>query len=469
MSINKVLTSKVLKSCLTGKIPPEFEHFVPVQTWCIYWMTHSLSLLEQQKFIGTLRGDVIKFMSECCHPAGGYGGGPGQIGHLATSYAAINALVTVSGEEALESIDRIGLIRFLHNLKQPDGSFAMHMDGEVDSRATYCALVILKLLNIRDELLLENVADWILSCQTYEGGFGSVPGSEAHGGYTFCCVASLCLLNQLRRANLSSLLRWLTNKQLETEGGFCGRSNKLVDSCYSFWQGAVFPMIHSYLKDINHTPSSLCAYMHQQQEQAQNESNKLGRSRRQRDSRLNKGEAENADAECCNGSEKADSSSESRTRPRRSSTTDRGEIDELQTKNESCDAKGQLENEQLDYLLNCWLFDCYALQNYVLNSCQSAGGLLKDKPGVEADIYHTCYALSGLSISQHQPDGSVIDVGSRPINLLAQTHPLFNLNHESLENCIVYFRTKMIETAFKNYSEEGKSGGQAGSSASVTQ
>lgn len=28
------------------------------------------------------------------------------------------------------------------------------------------------------------------------------------------------------------------------EGGFQGRTNKLVDGCYSFWQGGVFPLLH---------------------------------------------------------------------------------------------------------------------------------------------------------------------------------------------------------------------------------
>ena len=44
------------------------------------------------------------------------------------------------------------------------------------------------------------------SCQTYEGGFAGVPWSEAHGGYTFCAVASLALLGSLHRANLPALM-----------------------------------------------------------------------------------------------------------------------------------------------------------------------------------------------------------------------------------------------------------------------
>lgn len=35
------------------------------------------------------------------------------------------------------------------------------------------------------------------------------------------------------------------------EGGFQGRANKLVDGCYSFWQGALFALVHYFAyKDL---------------------------------------------------------------------------------------------------------------------------------------------------------------------------------------------------------------------------
>ena len=37
--------------------------------------------------------------------------------------------------------------------------------------------------------------------------------------------------------------RWATQRQGSVEGGFNGRTNKLVDGCYSFWQGGVFPVL----------------------------------------------------------------------------------------------------------------------------------------------------------------------------------------------------------------------------------
>lgn len=33
------------------------------------------------------------------------------------------------------------------------------------------------------------------------------------------------------------------------EGGFNGRTNKLVDGCYSFWQGGLFPLLQRVAPD----------------------------------------------------------------------------------------------------------------------------------------------------------------------------------------------------------------------------
>lgn len=40
------------------------------------------------------------------------------------------------------------------------------------------------------------------------------------------------------------------------EGGFQGRTNKLIDGCYSFWQGAAFPLIHATLSSEGKLPNS---------------------------------------------------------------------------------------------------------------------------------------------------------------------------------------------------------------------
>jgi len=184
----------------------------------------------------------------CQHESGGFSGGPQQLPHLAPTYAAVCALCIIGTEEAFMVINRESLYTFLVSLRLPNGSFRMHKYGESDVRAVYCAAVVSRLTNIYTDILFDMSAQWVIRCQTYEGGFGGLPGVEAHGGYTFCGFSALILLNSVSMCDTKSLLRWVANKQMSFEGGFQGRTNKLVDGCYSFWQAAIFPMISEILK-----------------------------------------------------------------------------------------------------------------------------------------------------------------------------------------------------------------------------
>lgn len=57
-------------------------------------------------------------------------------------------------------------------------------------------MAVATLLNIRTEEFVEGTAEWLVSCQTFEGGIaGSPTSAEAHGGYAFCILAALCLLH----------------------------------------------------------------------------------------------------------------------------------------------------------------------------------------------------------------------------------------------------------------------------------
>jgi len=82
----------------------------------------------------------------------------------------------------------------------------MHEGGEIDIRGVYCALSVARLTNIFLEELFNNTAEWVASCQTYEGGFGAVPELEAHGGLTYCGLASLILLNRTHLCDPQALL-----------------------------------------------------------------------------------------------------------------------------------------------------------------------------------------------------------------------------------------------------------------------
>ncbi|KAL6030534.1 hypothetical protein STEG23_007333, partial [Scotinomys teguina] len=104
--------------------------------WLCYWILHSWELLDEPipQIVAT---DVCQFLELCQSPEGGFGGGPGQYPHLAPTYAAVNALCIIATEEAYNVINREKLLQYLYSLKQPDGSFLMHVGGEVDVSVSY--------------------------------------------------------------------------------------------------------------------------------------------------------------------------------------------------------------------------------------------------------------------------------------------------------------------------------------------
>ena len=178
---------------------------------------------------------------------GGFGGGPLQLAHAANNYAAVLALCCLGTPEALQLLAsrRDCMYAWMVTcLQQDDGSFRMHVDGEIDVRATYCLLSVAKLLNIMGPSITKDKAiAFLAACQTQEGGFGGEPFSEAHGGYTFCALAAAWLLGGLDRIDTHRLTEWLVRRQMSFEGGFSGRANKLVDGCYSFWVGAATAIV----------------------------------------------------------------------------------------------------------------------------------------------------------------------------------------------------------------------------------
>ncbi|TDL18231.1 terpenoid cyclases/Protein prenyltransferase [Rickenella mellea] len=343
------------------------------QTWLVYWTLHSFSLLGVALDPETKQRAIDTIMA-CQHPDGGFGGGPGQAPHVLPTYAAISALASVGRAGpggGWDQIDRLKLYKFFLSLKQRDGSFLVAHHSEVDVRGTYCLLCVAALLNLITPELIKGTAEFIASLQTYEGGFASASqpyfspdGSgeeeeevllkeprpalgEAHGGYTFCALASWVMLHPLLpllsssgtsseqqpTINTRNLVRWLVQMQgSEAElGGFRGRTNKLVDACYSWWVGGAFNLLRP-----------------------------LGVGTRSATS--------------------VPTTSPPTTTP----------------------PKGEGKEEE-----DAWtdddesLFNRAGLQEYILYAAQHKAGGLRDKPPKIADSYHTLYSLAGLASAQH--------------------------------------------------------------------
>uniref|UniRef100_A0AC34FVV9 Protein farnesyltransferase subunit beta n=1 Tax=Panagrolaimus sp. ES5 TaxID=591445 RepID=A0AC34FVV9_9BILA len=326
---------------------------------------------------------IVTFLAACQQPTGGFGGSPSHIAHIATTYASVMALASIGTEEALKIVNRKTLYEFILSLKQPNGSFIMHKGGEVDIRGVYCAAAVASLTRIMDSKLFEGTPAWIISCQTYEGGFAAEPFVEAHvasltrimdsqlfegtpawiiscqtyeggfaaepfveaHGYTYCGVAALAIFGKLTMMNIDKLMKWSAARQMAYEGGFQGRSNKLVDACYSFWMAAIFPIVDYELNN--------------------------------------------------------------------------------------------LDDKRYDF---GGIFEPEGLQRYLLELCQNLErGGLRDKPEKNPDAYHTCYGLAGLSVAQHYSMREKETVVGGKENTVEQINPLYNIVCQYHQLAFQYF------------------------------
>lgn len=153
------------------------------------------------------------------------------LSHVASTYAAIMAIVNVGTEEAYNLVDIQAMKKYLlsvkNNYKQAEdatnffayvskedlnkidecdpsryvgtipGAISIHVNGEMDIRGVYCSLVTADIIGVLEDYpeFTDNIGSFLLGCQTYEGGFCCSPYGEAHGGYTFCALASFAILS----------------------------------------------------------------------------------------------------------------------------------------------------------------------------------------------------------------------------------------------------------------------------------
>jgi hypothetical protein len=128
---------------------------------------------------------------------------PGQMMNVAMTYSALSLLVTCGDD--LRGIDAAGVARFISHSQTDCGAFASHKGHtEVDARFCFAAVASLYMLSHRSAtrhnyftvIDVQSLLHFIARCQSFDGGFALFEGGEAHGGSTFCCVASLWLLQR---------------------------------------------------------------------------------------------------------------------------------------------------------------------------------------------------------------------------------------------------------------------------------
>lgn len=416
------------------------EYTYASQPWLVYWATQAAETLgvKQELFHLVPKRDIVEYLLLHVIEEGGeteegqrkqsicfFAGSPrGKGPHLLSSYAACCALCILD-VDSLMHLPREGIKRWLLSIRKNDGSFSVHRFGESDIRCSYAVAMITTLLSLDDpttfpedcdlartSILTPEVGNYVVSCQNHEGGFSCVPhGSEAHGSYTFCALGTLFLLRQAHQCYIPSLRRWLAFRQCSFEGGFNGRTNKLVDSCYSYWVGASHVML-------------LAEEYYRQLLRSTEVSEKKGRKCMLAKQLALLHFVQLVDLEGCIPTD-VDFWDASETE----SLKEQDLIDQflsvedgtVKTANAFASRKKAFEklrgdtellNEFADASVGDFYFNQRRLQLYILQACQSAGGGLRDKPDVRVDTYHSCYSLSGLSLAQNLQFASLSDSGS---------------------------------------------------------
>ena len=223
---------------------------------------------------------IVELLKDLQHKDGGFVGAPKLGPELLSTYGAVMTIADLGIPEAYDIIDIPKMKNFLLKIKNnifnnketasfdKNGNFLLdkeNKDGKILYRTAYpgifqnpintdlwslhAALTVASILNlinfddIENDPLTKGVVEYVKNCQNYEGGFAPEPFCEAHGGYTYCAVAILVLLKKLNEIDVNALLRYIVSRQMTKEGGFNGRTNKLVDCCYSFWIGSVFNLL----------------------------------------------------------------------------------------------------------------------------------------------------------------------------------------------------------------------------------
>ncbi|KAJ3360229.1 hypothetical protein GGF32_008575 [Allomyces javanicus] len=188
---------------------------------------------------------LVKWVYSLQHPHGGFVGSDHiPEADLASTYSALVCLVILG--DTLSAVNRKTMAKWMHRLQSATTGGYRQYESQpedlTDLRFGYCAMVTHKLLGIPlAPAAREAAIEYIVAKQTYEGGFGLKPSSEAHGGYTYCAVAALALLDALDRIrDRSALIHWAVARQ---ELGYSGRIGKPNDTCYSFWIGASLAML----------------------------------------------------------------------------------------------------------------------------------------------------------------------------------------------------------------------------------
>lgn len=176
------------------------------QPWFLYWLLNAIEVCNTQHI--QISDDIKKrccaYLRACHNPKeGGFSGAPHLQSHLASTYSAVMAIVCLATPEAYSIIDVPKMKQYLLSIKNNlhtdfeqvhssnqwvlkhrvsgeehkwagaheyvatlPGAVAIHYNGEMDMRGSYCALVVADILGLIEgnHEFTQGMGDFIASC-----------------------------------------------------------------------------------------------------------------------------------------------------------------------------------------------------------------------------------------------------------------------------------------------------------------
>lgn len=124
-----------------GTLSRGFTSLDASKPWICFWILHALDMLNAlpaRQLLERLIGNVVRVTASqepyglyrqlldrvldtillCQNETGGFGGGFGQLSHLATTYAAVHAIAIIGLERGFNAIRRFDLLQFYDELRR---------------------------------------------------------------------------------------------------------------------------------------------------------------------------------------------------------------------------------------------------------------------------------------------------------------------------------------------------------------
>ena len=246
MSSNYNTTIEFLRKRITDTNSLEAVLTSYMRTSGIFWIVTSLYLLGDLR--DTDRTATEEIILSAQNEDGGWGGAMYHDSHITTTASAIQALAVVGSLDKLSDAQKLKCCEYIGSLQQEDGSFRGDTSLEIDTRFAYCAVLVLKILNMNslDAFIdVEKLLSWFDRCQNEDGVFGQRPDSESHGAQLFTVLAALKLINNLETLKMRPEIIYFIKERQTPSGGFAGRPSKKPDCCYSWWLGASLAILEA--------------------------------------------------------------------------------------------------------------------------------------------------------------------------------------------------------------------------------